>query len=234
MRRVGGAPRAQVCPRVHHGVGVLASPQGPPALTRALRQVLLRDLAAELPLRWAVPGRNRQILGDFRGVVGVGISPQNPRGQTPAWAPALSEGVLMVSGEAMTERNKDLVRRFVEQLINQGDPAAVDALIAEDYVDHDAPPQQVPGPDGVKETLAMIQGSLLGLRATIEDMIAEDDKVVTRHRAEATHVGPFLGRPATGKRLHWQAISIYRIAGGKLAERWGLIDIRALQWQLDN
>ena len=134
---------------------------------------------------------------------------------------------------ASTERNKDLVRRFVEVVIAGTDLDAIDAMVAPDYLDHDAPPEQKRGPEGVKAMLALVRESLQDLRVTTEDMIAEGDKVVTRHSAEATHTGPFLGREATGRRLRWQTISIYRIAEGKLAERWGLMDVRALQEQLE-
>ena len=133
----------------------------------------------------------------------------------------------------MTEQNKALVLRFVHELIQESNIAVVDELIADDFVDHDAPADQVKGPQGVKATFSKMKGVLADFRVTTEDMIAEADKVVTRHCSEATHVGPFLGFPATGKRLHWTTISIYRIAAGKIAERWGLMDIRSLKRQLE-
>ena len=132
------------------------------------------------------------------------------------------------------ERNKELVLRFVEQFINRDNTQVVDELIAADYLDHNAPPGQKRGPDGVKATSMLVRQSLQDLRVTTEDVIAEGDRVVIRHCAEAIHAGVFMGRQPTGRRLRRQAISIYRIEEGKLAERWGLLDFRALQKQLDS
>jgi len=130
------------------------------------------------------------------------------------------------------EQNKSLVCRFVDQMLNQRNLDVIDELVAPDFVDHDAPPDQSPGPDGVKRTLEAVQTALADFRVLTDDIIAEGDRVVTRHTAEATHIGPFLGFAPTGRRLRWTAISIYRIAGGRIAERWGLMDYRSLQRQL--
>ena len=129
---------------------------------------------------------------------------------------------------------KELVRRFVEQFINQHNLRVIDELVADDYLDHDAPPEQERGPAGVKATSMLVREGLHDLRVTTEDIIAEGDRVVTRHCAEAIHAGTFMGRQPTGRRLRWQAISIYRIEERKLAERWGLLDFRALQQQMNS
>ena len=132
----------------------------------------------------------------------------------------------------MSEQNKSLVCRFVDEMLNRQNPAVIDELVSPDFVDHDAPPDQATGPEGVKLTLAMVQRSLSDFHVLTEDIIAEGDRVVTRHTAEATQTGPFLGVAPTGKRLKWTAISIYRLVGGKIVERWGLMDFRSLQRQL--
>jgi len=130
------------------------------------------------------------------------------------------------------EENKALVCRFVDEMLNRRDPAVIDELLASDFVDHDAPPDQNPGPEGVRNSREQVQESLADFRVVTDDIIAEGDRVVVRHTAEATHVGPCFGFAATGKRLRWTAISIYRIANGRIAERWGLLDVRSLQRQL--
>ena len=132
----------------------------------------------------------------------------------------------------MLEENKALVFRFVDEMLNKQNPAVIDELVAPDFVDHDAPADQDPGPAGVQRTLRNVQSSLIDFQVHTEDVIAEGDRVVTKHTAEATHVGPFLGFAPTGKRLRWTAISIYRIAEGKIAERWGLMDYQSLYRQL--
>jgi predicted ester cyclase len=130
------------------------------------------------------------------------------------------------------EQNKFLIYRFVDQMLNKRNPDVIDELVAPDFVDHDAPPGQAPGPEGVKRTLEAVETALGDFRVLTDDIIAEGDRVVTRHTAEATHIGPFLGFAPTGRRLRWTAISIYRIADGRIAERWGLMDYRGLQRQL--
>lgn len=132
----------------------------------------------------------------------------------------------------MLERNKSLVCRFVDEMLNRWNPAVIDELVAPDFVDHDAPPEQTPGPEGVKLTLSAVQRSLTDFRVLTDDVIAEGDRVVIRQTAEATQIGPFFGFAPTGKRLRWTAISIYRVADGRIAERWGLMDHRSLQRQL--
>lgn len=132
----------------------------------------------------------------------------------------------------MVEENKRLVLRFVDQMLNRQNLAVVDEVLSPDYIDHDAPPGQPVGPEGVKQTFRLVRECLEDFKVATDDVIAEGDRVVMRLTAEATHVGPFLGFTATGNRLKWTAISIYRIAGGKIAERWGLLDYRSLERQL--
>jgi steroid delta-isomerase-like uncharacterized protein len=126
----------------------------------------------------------------------------------------------------------DVVRRFIERLINQKDESAIDDFLAPDFVDHNAPPDQPPGPEGARRMLQRVLGALDDLRTELDDIIVDGDKVAVRHRAYATHVGSFMGFPGTGKRLSWTGISIYRVENGKIVERWGLIDHQALLHQL--
>lgn len=133
------------------------------------------------------------------------------------------------------ERNKALIRRFIDRLVNERDPsAAVEQFLAPDFVDHNAPPEQPPGPEGVKRVSERVLSALADLRVEMDIMIAEADKVAVRHRAQARHVGNFMGVPATGKILTWTTISIYRIENGRIAERWGLIDHADLLRQLSD
>jgi steroid delta-isomerase-like uncharacterized protein len=128
------------------------------------------------------------------------------------------------------ERNGKLVRNFIERMLN--DPGALEEFLRPDFIDHNATPDQPQGREGVKRILEKVLSALGGLRVKLEDVIAEGDRVVVRHRAEAVHVGNFMGFPGTGKTLRWTGISIYRIEDGKIAERWGLIDHAALIQQL--
>jgi steroid delta-isomerase-like uncharacterized protein len=118
------------------------------------------------------------------------------------------------------EQNKALVRRFYEE-IDKGNLAAMDELVAEDYVDHSPPP--FPGlgngREGLKQAIEIFWAATPGYHQ-IEDQIAEGDKVVTRMTAYGTHEGDLPGIPKTGNKLEMTATVIHRIADGRLAEKW--------------
>jgi len=119
-----------------------------------------------------------------------------------------------------TEENKALVRRFYEA-IDRGDLAAMDELVAEDYIDHSPPPFRglAPGREGLKQAFRMFWEATPG-HHRIEDQIAEGDKVVTRMTAYGKHEGDLPGAPRTGNELKMTAVTIHRIENGKLAEKW--------------
>jgi steroid delta-isomerase-like uncharacterized protein len=136
--------------------------------------------------------------------------------------------------EAMSaEQNKELVRRFYEA-IDAGDIDAMDALVAEGYINHHPPPFPGLGEglDGLKQAFRMFQAATPG-RHIIEDQIAEGDKVVTRLTAEGRHEGDLPGPiPATGKEIRMSAVAIHRIADGKITEHWSATDELGLLVQL--
>jgi predicted ester cyclase len=133
----------------------------------------------------------------------------------------------------MAAENKALVRRFYEE-IDRGNLAAMDDLVAEDYLDHSPPPfsaHRAAGREGLKENFRLFLKATPGYHV-IEDQIAEGDRVVTRLRACGIHEGDFPGIPRTGNRLEMTATVIHRIAGGKLAEKWSNKDALAFLQQL--
>jgi steroid delta-isomerase-like uncharacterized protein len=132
-----------------------------------------------------------------------------------------------------TEESKAVVRRFWEQCVNRQDLAAVDTLVAPEFVHHGAADvAQARGPEGVRRWAARLRAALPDLQVTIDDVIAEGDKVVVRSTRTGTHRGPLLGLPPTGRRATWTAIDIFRIAGGKIMERWDEFDTLGLREQL--
>jgi steroid delta-isomerase-like uncharacterized protein len=134
----------------------------------------------------------------------------------------------------MSERNKALVRRELEEIFNEGKLDLADELLAADYVVHDsALPEPVRGIDGFKRLRAGYQNASSDLRTTINDMIAEDDKVVTRWTTRGTHdKGEMLGVPPTGKQVEVTGITLNRISEGKIAEDWTVWDSLGLLRQL--
>jgi steroid delta-isomerase-like uncharacterized protein len=128
--------------------------------------------------------------------------------------------------------NADLIRRYMEEAFNQGDLAKFDEFFATDFVDHDGSPNQQPGPLGVKAAYAQWREAFPDTHVTIDDLVAAGEKVVLRSTLRATHQGAAMGLPATGKPISIRAISIFRVAGGEIVERWGLIDALGLLRQL--
>lgn len=122
------------------------------------------------------------------------------------------------------QKNQDVVRRFYEAAFNRGDPAAVDDLVAPNFVDHNPFPGQAPDRTGLTQFIKTFHGPLPDLRVQIDDMIAQGDRVVARWTARATHQGTFLQIPSTGKQVTISGIDIMRIADGKIVEHWGYQD----------
>jgi steroid delta-isomerase-like uncharacterized protein len=137
----------------------------------------------------------------------------------------------------MSEQNKMLVRRGIEELWNRGNFAVLDELVASDFVVHaSTPAAEIHGREGAKQFLSMLHAAFPDIHFTIEDQIAEGDRVVTRWTARATHRGEFQGIiqrvPATGKQVRLTGINIDRIANGKTVECWGYRDELGLLQQL--
>ena len=119
------------------------------------------------------------------------------------------------------EENKALVRREQAELWNHtGNLDAAAELFAPDRV------------EDAKQEAANVRGGFPDLESTIEDLIAERDKVVAHWRAHATHQGEYMGIPPTGNRVNFTGISIYRIEGGKIAESWSVSDLLGMMQQL--
>jgi predicted ester cyclase len=107
------------------------------------------------------------------------------------------------------EENKALVRREQEELWNHsGNLDAAEELFAPDYI------------EAAKQEAADFRRGFPDVVSTIEDLIAEGDKVVARWRSRATHRGEYMGIPPTGKGVEFTGISVYRMEGGKIAESW--------------
>ena len=131
-----------------------------------------------------------------------------------------------------TEDNKALMRRFLEEVFNKQNPAAIDEFIAPNHVDHTLPPFLPTTPEGTKRAIDMFLTAFPDMHLTVEDMIAEGDKVVTRYTSRGTQKGAFMGIPPTGKQMTVSSIIIARFADGKIVEEWGLDDQVGMLQQL--
>jgi steroid delta-isomerase-like uncharacterized protein len=143
-------------------------------------------------------------------------------------SPAHEEGEEAVS----TEENKALVRRFVDEVQSQGNIDALDEICSPEFVNHSAPPGVPPNCEGVKQLTAMFRQAFPDSYFTIEDMMAEVDKVATRKTFHGTHKGEFMGIPPTGQQVSMGLIDIVRIADGRVVEHWAMADNLGMMQQL--
>jgi len=132
-----------------------------------------------------------------------------------------------------TEQNKALVRQMVEEIFNRGNISRADEFLAPDFVEHEElPPGMPPGREGVKLMTTMFRSAFPDFKATIDDIIAEGDKVAIRMTWSGTHKGEFMGIAPTGKSVSFGVFDVIRIAGGKFVEHWGQMDSTGMMQQL--
>lgn len=132
------------------------------------------------------------------------------------------------------EAQKQLARRFYEEVCNQQRFDLIDEFVAEEYEHHNPslPPELQHGRANFQQIVMMFFSAFPDLQGTIEDLIAEDDKVVARLRWRGTHGGELMGIPASGNPVDFSVMEIYRIAGGKMVEGWAALDVMNLMQQL--
>jgi steroid delta-isomerase-like uncharacterized protein len=130
------------------------------------------------------------------------------------------------------EQNKALIRRFVDEIFNQGRIEAIDELVAPDAVDHAALPGMPPGREGIKRRAAMIRSAFPDFQIIVEDQVAEGDRVAGRYTMRGTHQGDLMGIPPTGKPVSIIAMDVIRVRDGRLVEHWGQIDMLGMMQQL--
>jgi steroid delta-isomerase-like uncharacterized protein len=130
------------------------------------------------------------------------------------------------------EENKALVRRWFAA-IDQGNLTAIDELLAVDYVDHNPPlPDLPPGREGVRQSFLMLASAFPDVVHTIEDQLAEGDKVMTRVTTRTTFLGEIFGVQPTGRVVEVSGIAVHRVAAGQLVEHWAHVDMTGFMEQI--
>ena len=131
------------------------------------------------------------------------------------------------------EQDKALVRQFIDEIFNRGNMSMVDELFAADFVEHEELPPGIPRDrEGVIQLTSMLRSAFPDFKATIDDIIAEGDKVVIRQTWSGTQKGEFMGIPPTGKSVSIGVIDIIRMGDGKVVEHWGQMDSMGMMQQL--
>jgi predicted ester cyclase len=131
------------------------------------------------------------------------------------------------------EENKALMRRIPEEVFNRGALGVVDEVMAADFVEHvPAMPGLPTGVAGVKAIAAAMREAFPDFRYTVEDEMAEGDRVMHRVTGRGTMTGSLMGMPPTGRQATWTEIHIGRVAGGKVVEHWAAFDMFGMMQQL--
>jgi steroid delta-isomerase-like uncharacterized protein len=129
------------------------------------------------------------------------------------------------------EQNKDVVRRYYDEVLNGREVGVLDEIAIADYAEHDPLPGQGTGREGLKQRVSMFHAGL-DPRFSVEDIVAEGDKVVVRWINSGNHVGEFLGVPPTGRSFTIAGIDIHLLRDGKMAEHWHVVDQLTMLQQL--
>lgn len=131
----------------------------------------------------------------------------------------------------MSPTDRDLVTKFFEEAYNSGNAHVIRELVTPDHVSH-LPTGDHYGPEGVRIDILCFRTAFPDLRIEIDEVIEAPERVVYRFTARGTHEGPFMGVPASGRRVEVQGIGIDRVINGKTVERWIQYDSAGLLQQL--
>jgi steroid delta-isomerase-like uncharacterized protein len=129
------------------------------------------------------------------------------------------------------ERNKDVARQIIDRIFVHQEEAAIDELVATDFVPHTFGPMPK-GRDGLREGMRRAGAGVSDARFEVHDLIAEGDRVAARLTTSAKHTGTFMGIPPSGNRYSIEEIHIFRIRDGQLQEHWHTFDTATLMRQL--
>src|SRR4051812_13274998 len=130
-----------------------------------------------------------------------------------------------------TDDNKAIVRRFVDEIFVQGRRETVDELLADDFVAHTWPSTGDPKAD-LKNAIERASKALSEPRFTIDDMIAEGDRVAVPLTMSARQIGEFMGMNPSGKRYEIEEIHVFRLSDGNVVEHWHQFDQMGMMKQL--
>lgn len=128
--------------------------------------------------------------------------------------------------------HKDIVLQHHERIWNHGEVDAVEELYAEDFVGHHPGAPDWVGRESVKLAVRTMRAAFPDLLETVEDIVVDGDRVVSRFRTSGTHLGPLQGLTPTGRRMTIDELAIFRLAGSRIVEKWGLLDRLGMYQQL--
>ena len=134
--------------------------------------------------------------------------------------------------DSTRKANLEVVSRFIEEFKNNANHGIVDELMSPNFVHHLTDPRLPEGREAIKLLGQSIVAGFPDVHASVQELLADGDKVIERTQTSATHTGEFNGIPPTGRQVGWTEIHIYRLENGKIAEQWSEIDLLGLLIQL--
>ena len=133
----------------------------------------------------------------------------------------------------MAEENKALVRRWFEELFNEGNLDVADEIISSDHLEHDPTLPDLPiGPEGQKQLVSLYRSAFPDARITIEEQAAEEDTIVTRWTGRGTHQGELMGVAPTGEQVTITRVVVNHVSEGKIEESWSNYDALGMLQQI--
>jgi steroid delta-isomerase-like uncharacterized protein len=126
----------------------------------------------------------------------------------------------------------DKIQRFYDEVLCNGNRDAIDELVTDDVIDHEALPGQPEGKEGVAFFMNVMREAFSDLEVTIGQSLESGDLAAARVTITGKHTGEFMGVPASDKSFEIESIDIIRIEDGKCAEHWGVTDNMSLMQQL--
>jgi steroid delta-isomerase-like uncharacterized protein len=132
----------------------------------------------------------------------------------------------------MSATNKEIIAAFIEDVINQGRMERANVLVKEGFIELDPLPGQQQGREGLKAVVLLFRTAFPDMHWSIDEMVAEEEKVVSRFHWTGTHRDTFLGIPATGRRVKVNGVVIDRLEAGQMADSRILMDTLGLMQQL--
>ena len=142
---------------------------------------------------------------------------------TVGFASLLLFNAVMPAAASDLAANKQLVRDYIDNAINKRQPDAAERYFAANYIEHN--PHLPPGIDGKNKFIAAVLKGFSDYHGEIEDIVAEGDEVVTRTLWTGTQDGEYQGQPPTHNKLRFSTADFFRIADGKIAEHWDVVDV---------
>lgn len=134
---------------------------------------------------------------------------------------------------SVLEQNKAAVRRFNKEFIEKGDLDSFTEIIDTSFINHTAPPGVPKGPEGVLFFFnQFLKPAFPDLVVSINEQVAEEDKVTTYKTFIATHRGEFFGIPASGRKVFIEVMDVIRLKDGKFIDHWNVVDWQSVMQQI--